>query len=165
MSRFRTRATRVVAALTLGVALMAAACTPPPSGGGGATYKDGRCVGTEGVTVIVDFTPFRDEVLVRCALGSQQSGFSVLDDADLDHDPGRHPGSVCQLEGLPTQGHPYCWTTGGYWSYWKAPTTGRPWAYSEWGAGAGPSPAPGSVEGWRFAPFSAGTARPPRLAA
>jgi hypothetical protein len=156
------RRTRLAAIMAAALVLVAAACTtpPPPTG---ATYKNGRCAGTEGVTVVVDLDPLDDEVIVRCALGAQQSGFSVLDDADIDHDPGNFPGTVCQIEGLPTQGHPFCWTTGGFWSYWKAPAAGSPWAYSEFGAGSGPAPAPGSVEGWRFAPFSAGDAQPPRV--
>lgn len=163
MIDLRTRTARVAALVALTLVVVAGACTPPPAGDG-PTYREGRCVGTEGVTVIVDFTPFRDEVLQRCALGAQQSGFSVLDTANLDHDPGRYPGSVCQLEGLPAQGHPYCWTTGGYWSYWKAPASGQPWTYSVLGPGAGPRPSLGAVEGWRFAPFSAGAAQPPRVA-
>ncbi|NLA37447.1 MAG: hypothetical protein GX868_17415 [Actinobacteria bacterium] len=100
---------------------------------------------------------------MRCALGAQANGFAVLDNADFSHHHGQYPGTVCQLEGLPTQGHPFCWTVGGYWSYWKSTTAGGAWKYSEWGAGAGPVPGPGHVEGWRFAPFANGPAQPPRV--
>lgn len=159
----RSRAGRLLTlAITVCIGMLAAGCTPDTSTSG-AKYKNGRCGGDEGVTVVVDFAAFRDEVVVRCALGAQVSGFSVLENASFSHDPGRFPGTVCQLDGLPTQGHPYCWTTGGYWSYWKAGRSGDAWTYSEWGAGAGPKPAPGAVEGWRFAPFSEGTAKPPRV--
>jgi hypothetical protein len=149
----------------VGVAVLAGACATPASGGGGGTaptYRDGRCVGTEGVTIVVDFDPFGDDVLVRCALGPQANGFAVLDNAGFQHDPGPNPGTVCQIEGLPTQGYPYCWTTGGYWSYWRAAVAGDPWSYRVAGA-ASTAPGPGAVEGWRFAPFSAGTAQPPRV--
>lgn len=154
-----------IAALAVSVALLAGACTVPPADGGGttATYKNGRCAGTEGVTVVVDYAAFRNEVVVRCALGNPTTGFAVLDAAKFNHDPGRYPGTVCQLDGLPTQGHPYCWTTGGYWSYWRSTSAGGPWIYSEWGAGAGPALTPGAVEGWRFAPFADGAAKPPRV--
>lgn len=159
----RSKSLLAIASL-LCLMLIGGACNAePPGGGTGATYKNGRCAGTEGVTIVVDFATFRDEVVVRCALGAQSSGFSVLDNAGFSHDPGQFPGTVCQLDGLPTQGHPFCWTTGGYWSYWKAPSAGAPWAFSEWGAGTGPSPALGSVEGWRFAPFAEGGAQPPRV--
>lgn len=158
-----SRHTRLAALLVAALTLVAGACTTPAPAPG-ATYKEGRCAGTEGVTVVVDLDPLDSAVIVRCALGEQQSGFSVLDDARIVHDPGPLAGTVCQIEGLPTQGFPFCWTTGGFWSYWKAPSAGSPWAYSDFGAGSGPAPAAGSVEGWRFAPFSAGDAQPPRVA-
>lgn len=160
--RYPRRSRRFMLIALIAAATAVAACTPqlPP---GEATYSVGRCAGTEGVTIVVDFAPLRDEIVVRCALGPQQNGFSVLDAARLSHDPGKYPGSVCQIEGLPTQGHPYCWSTGGYWSYWKAPSSGSQWIYSDWGASAGTSPMPGAIEGWRFAPFSAGSAKPPRI--
>lgn len=164
---------RALAVAAMGLALVAGACAPTTGGGTTttttppvttpATYKDGRCTGTEGVTIVVDFMPFQDVVVVRCALGPQTSGFAVLAHAGFTTDPGRYPGTVCQLDGFPIQGHPFCWTTGGYWAYWKSTTAGGPWVFSEWGAGAGPSPAPGAVEGWKFGLFSAGAATPPRI--
>lgn len=154
----------MAAVLLVGVALVAA-CTPPPTGGGGTptptTYTNGRCVGTEGVTVIVDFTYFGNGIVIRCALGSHANGAAVLERAGFTHDFGRNPGTVCQLNGLPAEGHPACWTGVGFWSYWKATSTGAPWAYSDWGFMAGPAPQSGEVQGWRFAPFAAGTAQPP----
>lgn len=159
-----------IAALVAGLVLVAAACTPPPTGGGGtstttpSTYKAGRCVGAEGVTVIVDLGFFSAPNVVRCALGSQSSGFDALANAGVTTDPGGNPGTVCQLAGLPTQGFPYCWVNG-YWSYWIASGAGQPWTYSEFGAGAGPGPQPGSVQGWRFGLFADGSADlPPDVA-
>lgn len=159
----RGRLRNLLGLALVGIVVATAGCATTPTTPTGATSKAGRCAGTEGVTIVVDDTPFRNDVAVRCALGPQASGFAVLAHAGFTTDPGRHPGTVCQLDGLPTQGDPYCWTTGGYWSYWKAPSAGAAWHYSDWGAGAGPSPAPGAVEGWRFAPFADGAAKPPRV--
>ena len=162
----RPRGTPAAALVLVAAAAALAACVPPTGGGSGPTtptFRHGRCAGTEGVTIVVDLAAFDGTVVVRCALGTQSSGFTTLADAGFTTDPGRHPGTVCQLNGLPSQGHPYCWTTGGYWTYWKAPAAGQPWTYSEWGPGAGPAPAPGAVEGWRFVLFSAGPAVPPRV--
>ena len=147
----------------LALVLIAAACTTTPTAPTpGQTFKDGRCAGTEGVTVVVDFAPLADRVVARCALGVQANGYAALTAIGLGYDAGRFPGGICQIDGLPTQGYPYCWTTGGYWSYWKAPAAGSAWTYS----GTGPTVdalTPGSVEGWHFAPFASGTATPPRI--
>lgn len=139
-------------AVTAGVA-----CAPPAT-----TYTEGRCTGTEGVTVVVDFAPLQDRVVVRCALGAQANGYAALTAAGLGYDAGRFPGGVCQIDGQPTQGYPYCWTTGGYWSYWKASAAGAPWVYSGTGPTTDALPG-GGVEGWHFAPFASGTATPPRV--
>lgn len=152
----RTAAGVASLVLLVGAAL---ACAPPT---GGPTFNEGRCAGAEGVTVVVDFVSMQDRVVVRCALGPQASGFAALTAVGLAHDPGQVPGGICQIDGLPTQGYPYCWTTGGYWSYWKASSAGAPWTYSSAGATTSALPA-GAVEGWRFAPFAAGSAEPPRV--
>ncbi len=176
------RPTRQLVLLALGLVLAAAACAPPTDGGPPpsttptsststtttttvpSTYRNGRCAGAEGVTVVVDFAAFDGSTVVRCALGTPSNGADVLTRAGFTHDPGRWPGTVCRLAGLPTQGHPYCWTTGGYWSYWKATTPGQAWKYSEWGLTQGPAPRPGEVEGWRFGLFADGTqGQPPRV--
>lgn len=149
----------LAAAAILVAAVLAPACAPGP-----ATYTEGRCVGSEGVSVVVDFAPLQDRIVQRCALGPQASGYSALSAVGLTHDAGPIAGGVCQIDGLPTQGYPYCWTTGGYWSYWKAPSVGAPWAYSPTGAAVS-APAPGSVEGWHFAAFANGAATPPRVRA
>lgn len=164
------RALHLVAASATAMVLVATACTPPPTGGGGSptttpsTYTNGRCLGTEGVTVIVDLGDFAAPDIVRCALGAQANGLDALANAGVTADSGGNPGTVCQLEGLPIQGYPYCWITG-YWSYWTASGAGQPWTYSEFGAGSGPAPQPGSVQGWRFGLFADGSADlPPAVA-
>lgn len=157
------RGARLLLALPLAIAaLLVSGCVPETPAGPSpttvpGTYREGRCVGTEGVTVIVDFAAFQDRTVIRCVFGAPASGKDALEKAGFTHDPGAFPGSVCQLDGLPAQGHPYCWTTGGYWSYWKATAAGQPWKYSEWGFTAGPAPQPGHVEGWRFGLFADST--------
>lgn len=160
--RSRRRAARVRTGALLGALLLVAGLVAPACAPGPGTYTEGRCTGTEGVTVVVDFTPMQDRVVVRCALGTQANGYTALTAIGLTYDAGRFPGGVCQIDGQPTQGYPYCWTTGGYWSYWKASATGAPWTYSGTGPTVDAIPA-GAVEGWRFAPFSAGAAVPPRV--
>jgi len=158
-----TTARRSLAGLFTVILLgVASACTTTPSTPG-QTFKEGRCAADEGVTVVVDFVTLQDRVFVRCALGAQQNGYAALSAVGLGYDAGRFPGGVCQIDGLPTQGYPYCWTTGGYWSYWKAPIAGAPWTYSGTGPTVDALPG-GAVEGWRFAPFAAGSPQAPRIA-
>ncbi len=64
--------------------------------------------------------------------------------------PGAVPGSVCTLNGLPTEGYPYCWLTGGYWSYWAAPSQAGAWDFAPVGAGDGPL-VEGTVIGFAWA--------------
>lgn len=151
-------------ALSVVLVVLAAACTTSPATPTtpGQTYKEGRCASDEGVTVVVDFVTLQDRVLVRCALNAQTNGYAALTAVGLTFDAGRFPGGICQIDGLPTQGYPYCWTTGGYWSYWKAPAAGAAWTYSGTGPTVDALPG-GAVEGWRFAPFAAGTAQAPRI--
>ncbi|MBS1837143.1 MAG: hypothetical protein JST64_05545 [Actinobacteria bacterium] len=148
-----------LAAAVLLAAVLVPACAPGPT-----TYKEGRCSGTEGVSVVVDFAPLQDRIVQRCALGPQANGTAALSAVGLTPDSGPVTGGVCQIDGLPTQGYPYCWTTGGYWSYWKAPSVGAAWGFSPAGP-ASSAPAAGSVEGWHFALFANGTATPPRVGA
>lgn len=155
----RFRRSAVAVATLLMATFIAPACAPGP-----ATYTEGRCSGSEGVSVVVDFAPLQDRIVQRCALGTQANGYAALSAVGLSYDAGRFPGGVCQIDGLPTQGYPYCWTTGGYWSYWKASSPGAAWTYSGTGPTAGAAVA-GSVEGWHFAPFSDGPATAPRVGA
>jgi hypothetical protein len=166
MTAHRTRSRTLLAVMVVLVAA-AAACTPPTGGGGTpstttvpATWAPGPCPGTSGVTVVVDFATLRDEVVVRCARGAQSSGLAALANAGFAPvgEPGVAP--VCQLAGLPTQGFPFCWFTGGYWSYWTAPSRTASWQFATTGPGAGPLPQ-GSVQGWSWAPGFVSTA--PRL--
>ncbi len=135
------------------LAALAAACTPVYPGS--PTYTAGVCpTGDSGVTVVVDWTAdLNNQQLVRCALGAQDSGLDALANIGLavnTNAPGAVPGSVCTLNGLPTEGYPYCWLTGGYWSYWSAASQAGTWGFAPFGAGDGPL-VEGSVIGFAWA--------------
>lgn len=152
------RLRRTALAVAAVVMVTAAACTPVPGGGSSTTtttaprtWTPGPCPGSSGVTVVVDTAVASAAPVVRCALGAQPSGIVALANAGFAAvaEPGVAP--VCQIDGHPAQGFPYCWYTGGYWSYWVAPTRGAPWQFATTGPGAGPV-AQGSVQGWAWAP-------------
>jgi hypothetical protein len=143
------------ATAALAVVALAGACTtvsgstPLPE----ASYSEGICPDSSGVTVIVDFAPLVDEILVRCALGPQATGYDALAAIGVEvnvNAPGAVPGTVCTLDGLPTEGYPYCWTEGGYWSSWFAPSTAGTWDYAP--GGPGDPIAEGTAYGWAWAP-------------
>lgn len=155
----------VIAALALG------ACAPTPTGPttttsttvpSGPAVVGQACAPNQGVTVVVDFTDLDDTVRIGCAAGSQASGLSALAAAGFATTEATGPGTVCTIRGLPTQGFPFCWSTGdGYWSYWKSPNASTAWDFAPTGPGAGPIGV-GAVEGWSWAPAYAGAA--PRVA-
>ena len=138
-------------ALAAALVMVAASCTtpPPPS-----TWTPGACPTDSGVTVVVDFAELSDDVVVRCALGAQASGFDALQNAGFavgQQTPGQAaPGALCQIDALPAEGYPYCWSTGGYWSYWKADSPGASGGFAPVGPADGPLEE-GSVEGWAWA--------------
>jgi hypothetical protein len=124
-----------------------------PTGPG--TWKPGVCEGTEGVTVVVDWTlDLGDQQLVRCALGVPANGVAALRAIGLAvnaNAPDAVPGSVCTIEYLPLDGYPSCWLIDGYWSYWRAPSTAGTWDFAPTGPSQGPLVA-GTVEGFAWAP-------------
>ncbi|MCC5950954.1 MAG: S-layer homology domain-containing protein, partial [Acidimicrobiia bacterium] len=120
-----------------GVAPAAAASTAP-------TITGVACAPGAGVTLVVDFTALADEVHVRCAPGEQPSGLAALAAAGFTTTSESGAGTVCTIDGRPTEGYPHCWITGGFWSYWALPNgwdvAGPGWAFSELGLGSGPLP-------------------------
>ena len=105
-----------------------------------------------------------DEVIVRCALGAQATGIAALGNIGLavnSNAAGAVSGSVCTLDGLPVEGYPYCWSTGGFWGYWAAADQSAEWGFSTIGAGSGPL-TEGSVIGFAWAQGFEGDA--PRVA-
>jgi hypothetical protein len=107
------------------------------------------CEQGEGVTVVVDFGALAGGVVVGCAPGTQPSGFAALGAAGFAVGFEGGPGMVCTIDGRPGEGYPFCWSTGGYWSYWKK-ARGGAWDFSRTGGASGPL-AVDSVEGWSWA--------------
>lgn len=154
-STVHTRRSPVTATLALLVASLLAAtgAAATSSAAGAATNShDGPCAATEGVTVVVDATVLGGPTVVRCAVGAQATGWKALQNAGfaVTSVPQFPNTAVCTIDQRPSQGYPYCWTTG-FWSYWNASTTnvGSKWKMSSTGA-AIRVPALGSVEGWSF---------------
>ncbi len=162
------------------VALVAALVTTvgPASAAGPASAPDARlassattpmvgkaCAPNTGVTVVVDFTALADVIEVGCALGVQADGLTALRNAGfgVNVDSGAYPSTVCTLDGVPTQGYPYCWTGGGTWAYWTSNGTTE-WSYAVAGAaGVGALPI-GRVQGWSWTQGLANAHMAPRLA-
>lgn len=99
----------------------------------------------EGVTVVVDFTDTGGELTIACAEGEQASGRSALLAAGFTTTDSQ-PGLLCAINATPDP----CPETfdGNFWSYWNStPTT--EWTSYQVGADSS-TPAPGSIEGWRY---------------
>jgi hypothetical protein len=117
------------------------------------TAHAAACVGSTGVTVIVDFTAFGGGVTTACALGDPTSGVTALTGAGFTVTGTQRWGLafVCRINNLPAPAAQACINTppsSAYWSYWHA-TPGGTWSYSSSGASSY-NPAPGAVEGWAF---------------
>ncbi len=115
-----------------------------------AAAGNGSCTDPDGVTVVVDFTDVGGAVETGCATAPttgtdalQTAGFVDLRDAS---------GLICAIDAMPD---PCPATfTGSYWSYWFAAPGGEWQSYL---VGSDTStPAPGSVEGWRYSDGTAG---------
>jgi hypothetical protein len=150
--------------------LLFAALLTPPFAAATATVQQlpagHRVVGQPcdpgvGVTMVVDFTALRDEVRIGCARGAQPNGLVALRAAGFTISSESGPGTVCRIDGLPTQGNPYCWSAaGGYWSYWHKKTATE-WDFRSTSAGGTGTLPVDSVEGWSWAPKFDG--EPPRV--
>lgn len=181
LSKPRLLRSRAALALPLAVAaLILGACVPPDPGTpttsststsststssttsttlplGAPTVTGQACQPGSGVTVVVDFTRLDNSVKIGCAPGAQANGLAALAAVGFAVGSQSGAGTVCTIDNRPTEGYPYCWLTGGYWGYWKAPNRTTPWDFSLVGAGDGPI-AQGAVEGWSWAPNFDGVA-------
>ncbi|WP_018588609.1 hypothetical protein [Salinispora arenicola] len=152
----RVRLSGLLAAAVAAVAL--AVVEPAPRAAHAAA-----CVGTSGVTVVVDFAALGGGVQVGCAPGDPATGLGALQGAGFTVTGTMRWGLafICRINGKPTAAAESCVNTPpatAYWSYWHAPSGGS-WSYSTSGA-TSYDPAPGSVEGWSF-----GAGAPPSTAA
>ena len=164
---------RVALAALLSPALLAqgvagAAVAPiQPSTSTLASGTAGYCRSDTGVTVVVDFQALGGPVVVRCAPGPVEPGFSGV---DALQQAGFTPTGtarwglqfVCRINGrpgpeetLPVRDDPdyqeKCQDTppqSAYWGYWYADNGGS-WRYSNEGA-ASHDAIPGGFEGWAF---------------
>ena len=122
------------------------------------------CEEGEGVTIVADFTTLASEIHVGCAEGEQETGFAALENAentDFTHTESEGiPGFVCQINGQPTEGDPYC-SEEGFWSYWYVNDDGE-WDFMEVGAGDGPLEVDG-IYGFAWDGDFATETEPPRI--
>ncbi|MPV35892.1 hypothetical protein [Georgenia subflava] len=141
-TRLRRSALTAVLVLPLGGALPAAATPAVP---------DGACVGSSGVTVVVDSTDLGGDVEVGCAEGDPATGRQALEAAGFEPTDSI-PGMICAIDALPDP----CPEEfqGSYWAYFGA-EPGEEWAAQTAGADA-VDPDPGSFEGWRYNDGTAG---------
>lgn len=146
---FATRTAVLIGSAVAAVAALVGIGATMAAPAGAQQAATGRsCAPGEGVTVVVDFDGLGG-IRVGCAVGAQSSGFAALAAAGFGADNGGQAGIVCQIDGQPAQGYPYCWTEGGYWAYWKK-ARGGSWSYSGVGA-AGGAVGVDMVEGWSWA--------------
>jgi hypothetical protein len=147
-----------------------------------AAGSAGYCRDATGVTVVVDFTDLGGDIVVRCAPGPVEPGYSGLDalqGAGFSVAGTQRWGLafVCRIQGRPTADeslhtdgnpdyHERCVDTppqSAYWGYWYA-RNGGSWTYSN----AGPKnrdAIKGGFEGWSFSlNHSAGNNPPPGVA-
>ncbi len=117
------------------------------------------CTGTDGVTVVVDFTDLGGDIEVGCAEGDPASGREALESAGFTPEDSQ-PGMICTIDDQPDPCPEEF--TGSYWSYWYAEDDA--WASYQVGADDA-DPAPGGVEGWRYFDGSAGPQVAPAEAA
>lgn len=147
------------AGLLLLLALVGSVLLGSPSSASAAAsprqYHGGYCVGTEGVTVVVDFAPSAvgfdpsAPTMVRCMLGTPANGRDALERAGFSVEfvsSGFGP-MECRIDHFPTAGAPTCGNPG-YWSFWVRNSSGE-WDFATTGA-ADYEPKPGDIEGWRF---------------
>ena len=155
---------------------------PTASAAAAAAGTPGYCPDGKGVTVVVDFTDLGGDVVVRCAPGPVEPGYSGLDalqGAGFSVAGTQRWGLafVCRIQGRPsadeslhTDGNPdyheRCVDTppqSAYWGYWYA-SNGGSWTYSNTGP-KNRDAIKGGFEGWSFSlNHGAGNNPPPGVA-
>ncbi|MEO5834711.1 MAG: hypothetical protein ABIR83_15245 [Nakamurella sp.] len=129
------------------------------------------CGVNEGVTVVVDFAPARDEVALGCAAGAQDTIGAAMAAAGFDittEITGFGP-YLCAIDGVAANPGNCQAFPGAYWSPWLATVDGTPggvpsmsWTSAQVGVSGGPV-AVGSVVGFDQNTDGAFPGTPPRL--
>jgi hypothetical protein len=114
----------------------------------------GKCPGTSGVTVTVDFTAFGGKEQTRCAPGAQSSGIAALQDAGFTPAGTARYGLafVCRINNLPAPAQQACQTTPpatAFWAYYHALPGDKTWTFATVGASSYVPPL-GSIDAWAF---------------
>ncbi len=129
------------------------------------------CGTNEGVTVVVDFAPTRDEVVVGCAAGPQDTIAAAMTAAgfELTTEATGFGPYLCAIDGVAANPVSCQAFPGAYWSSWLATTDGNPggtpstdWNSAQVGLSGGPLPV-GSVVGLDQNTDGAFPGTPPRL--
>ncbi|MFD2474741.1 hypothetical protein [Amycolatopsis silviterrae] len=132
-----------------------------------ASYTDGPCQGSSGVTVVVDATHFAGaKVTRRCVAGDPETAFEALSEAGFSPVHGTGQGQqgpyqyLCRIDARPSTSADPCTgfvANAPYWAYWVPDAQNASWTYAEEGVDTS-DPAPGTVLGFSF---GAGTATDP----
>lgn len=152
---------------TVGLSSLVAA----PSAHADPVVSGTACGVNEGVTVVVDFAPTRDEVAVGCAAGAQDTIADALAAAGFEittEVTGFGP-YLCAIDGIAANPADCQAFPGAYWSPWLATSDGLPggspsttWSSAQVGVSGGPL-AVGSVVGFDQNTDGAYPGTPPRL--
>lgn len=143
------------AVLPVTLPTVAAADVPP-----GVEVTGAACLGTQGVTVVVDFTPAAPLIDIGCAPGTQATALDALTNAGFVTGPGSGPDYyLTTIDGVDATT-----LTDTYWHYWVSGTDGRAdgpvgteWTGAGQGVGAAQTVRAGSaialqLQDWNFFP-------------
>jgi hypothetical protein len=117
-----------------------------------AAVTGAPCNGSEGVTVVVDFSYWGGDIVRACAHGAPDNGLDALHDAGFSTAGTTQFGDafVCRIAERPSTSEQSCTSTpppSAYWASYFAAASAGSWTYSAVGA-LGLHPAPGSIQAW-----------------
>ncbi|WP_111766136.1 hypothetical protein [Nakamurella deserti] len=132
------------------------------------TVTGTACGVNEGVTVVVDFAPAEDELVVGCAAGPQESLGDAMEAAGFEVTTQDFSGPyLCAIDGVAANADDCFAFPGPYWSSWLSNAEGQPagaptdeWAFAQVGLSGGPVGV-GSTIGYSLSDGT--TSAPPRL--
>jgi hypothetical protein len=114
----------------------------------------GKCQGSSGVTVVVNFKAFHGGIKIRCAPGHPDNGIQALRQAGYTVKGTKQTGLafVCRINGKPSPKRQKCITippANAYWAYYHAKRKAKKWTYSSTGP-LSYHPPQGSIEAWAW---------------